>query len=65
VLSKFGLFFMLTIVLAYLWTVLFLMPLLATLGPRSDSPPKTKQEAVQMQRGQEPGARAATVQGGL
>jgi hypothetical protein len=56
---------MLTIVLAYLWTVLFLMPLLATLGPRSDSPPKTKQEAVQMQRGQEPGARAATVQGGL
>lgn len=52
VLSKFGLFFMLTIVLAYLWTVLFLMPLLATLGPRSDSPPKPTQGAVEMRQDQ-------------
>jgi len=31
--SKFGLFFFLTILYAYLWAVLFLMPLLATVGP--------------------------------
>jgi len=34
-LSKFGYFFLLTITFAYLWAVLFLMPLLATVGPRS------------------------------
>jgi len=34
-LSKFGYFFLLTITFAYLWAVLFLMPLLATIGPRS------------------------------
>ena len=32
--SKFGTFFLLTIVWAYLWAVLFLMPLLATIGPQ-------------------------------
>ena len=32
-LAKFGTFFMLTILWAYLWAVLFLMPLLATIGP--------------------------------
>ena len=32
-LAKFGTFFMLTILWAYLWAVLFLMPLLATVGP--------------------------------
>eukprot|EP00908_Phaeocystis_cordata_P009883 Transcript_20701.p4 GENE.Transcript_20701~~Transcript_20701.p4 ORF type:complete len:113 (-),score=65.99 Transcript_20701:333-671(-) len=31
--SKFGTFFLLTIVWAYLWAVLFLMPLLAFVGP--------------------------------
>ena len=31
--SKFGVFFLLTIVWAYLWALLFLMPLLATIGP--------------------------------
>merc|ERR1719453_476454 len=31
--SKFGLFFLLTIVCAYLWAIFFLMPLLATIGP--------------------------------
>jgi len=40
-LSKFGYFFLLTITFAYLWAVLFLMPLLATIGPRS-SPPDGK-----------------------
>jgi len=35
ILAKFGLFFMLTIIFAYFWSVLFLMPLLATLGPSS------------------------------
>jgi uncharacterized SAM-binding protein YcdF (DUF218 family) len=63
VLSKFGLFFMLTIVLAYLWTVLFLMPLLATLGPRSESPPQPKQGAVELRQGKDPGARQVTRQG--
>ena len=37
-LSKFGYFFLLTITFAYLWAVLFLMPLLATVGPRSSPP---------------------------
>ena len=32
-LAKFGTFFLLTILWAYLWAVLFLMPLLATIGP--------------------------------
>merc|ERR1719453_2833377 len=32
-LSKFGTFFALTISYAYLWSVLFLMPLLALIGP--------------------------------
>jgi len=32
--AKFGTFFLLTIVWAYLWAVLFLMPLLAFIGPR-------------------------------
>ena len=32
-LSKFGIFFLLTISYAYLWSVLFLMPLLACIGP--------------------------------
>ena len=32
-LSKFGIFFALTIAYAYLWSVLFLMPLLACIGP--------------------------------
>lgn len=32
-LAKFGVFFALTISYAYLWSVLFLMPLLATIGP--------------------------------
>jgi len=31
--SKFGFFFFLTILYSYLWAVLFLMPLLATVGP--------------------------------
>ena len=34
--SKFGLFFLLTIVWAYLWAIFFLMPLLATIGPEGD-----------------------------
>lgn len=34
-LSRFGVFFVLTISFAYLWSVLFLMPLLATVGPYS------------------------------
>jgi len=33
-LSKFGVFFALTIAYSYLWSVLFLMPLLATIGPQ-------------------------------
>ena len=33
-LSKFGVFFALTILYAYLWSMFFLMPLLATLGPQ-------------------------------
>jgi len=36
--SKFGTFFLLTIVCAYLWAVLFLMPLLAFVGPRGVGP---------------------------
>jgi len=34
-LAKFGMFFLLTIVFSYLWSVLFLMPLLALVGPQS------------------------------
>lgn len=49
---------MLTIIFAYLWTILFLMPLLATLGPHTDKPAKTKQGVVEMQQGQDPGARS-------
>ena len=43
-LAKFGLFFMLTISFSYLWSVLFLMPLLATIGPRSECPPHAETE---------------------
>ena len=35
--SKFGLFFLLTIVWAYLWAIFFLMPLLATIGPEGEA----------------------------
>ena len=34
--SKFGTFFLLTIIWSYLWSVLFLMPLLATIGPQAN-----------------------------
>jgi len=37
-LSKFGIFFLLTISYAYLWSVLFLMPLLACIGPEPVAP---------------------------
>jgi hypothetical protein len=36
-LSKFGIFFALTISYAYLWSVLFLMPLLAIIGPQPNA----------------------------
>mmetsp|Transcript_22516 Transcript_22516/g.57398 ORF Transcript_22516/g.57398 Transcript_22516/m.57398 type:complete len:236 (-) Transcript_22516:304-1011(-) len=36
--SKFGTFFLLTIAFAYLWAVLFLMPLLAFVGPHGVGP---------------------------
>ena len=39
--SKFGTFFLLTIVWAYLWSVLFLMPLLAIIGPSGTGPGAT------------------------
>jgi len=42
-LSKFGVFFALTILYAYLWSVLFLMPLLACIGPE----PKKAAEGMQ------------------
>ena len=38
-LSKFGVFFALTISYAYLWSVLFLMPLLACIGPEPKAAP--------------------------
>jgi hypothetical protein len=41
---------MLTIAFSYFWTILFLMPLLAFLGPRSASPPTTRQQPVEKQR---------------
>ena len=36
--SKFGTFFLLTILFSYLWAVLFLMPLLAFVGPQGIGP---------------------------
>ena len=36
-LSKFGVFFALTIAYAYLWSIFFLMPLLATIGPEGEA----------------------------
>ena len=36
--SKFGSFFLLTILWAYAWSVLFLLPLLALIGPRGTGP---------------------------
>jgi len=39
--SKFGIFFLLTIVYAYLWSVLFLIPVLATIGPEGGGAPIT------------------------
>ena len=41
-LAKFGTFFLLTILWAYLWAVLFLMPLLATIGPEPLVPGKPR-----------------------
>ena len=35
-LSKFGSFFLLTVSFAFVWSMLFLMPLLAAIGPRSE-----------------------------
>ena len=46
-LAKFGIFFLLTILFAYLWSMLFLMPLLATVGPEPPpgySPTRAKTE---------------------
>ena len=43
-LYKFGMFFMMTILYAYLWSVLFLMPLLACIGPEPLISPETKFE---------------------
>lgn len=36
--AKFGFFFLLTIIWAYLWSVLFLMPMLAFIGPKGVGP---------------------------
>jgi len=44
--SKFGTFFLYTIVCAYLWAVLFLMPLLAFVGPRGVGPHATKEGSM-------------------
>jgi len=53
--SKFGTFFLLTIIWAYVWAVLFLMPLLAFIGP--EAPPResgshSRQTAPRLSKGQ-------------
>ena len=44
--SKFGSFFFLTILWAYLWSVLFLLPLLALIGPRGTGPSAISHDGV-------------------
>merc|ERR1719231_1755811 len=39
--AKFGIFFLLTIIYAYFWAVLFLMPMLAFIGPQGGGGLKT------------------------
>ena len=46
ILSKFGYFFLLTITFAYLWAVLFLMPLLACVGPEPVGAASIAQEGM-------------------
>jgi hypothetical protein len=43
--SKFGTFFLYTIICAYLWAVLFLMPLLAFVGPRGVGPHAVEEQS--------------------
>jgi predicted RND superfamily exporter protein len=53
-LSKFGIFFMLTISYAYLWSVLFLMPLLACIGPEPVAAPPGKEMLKELQMASAP-----------
>ncbi len=53
--AKFGLFFLLTIIWSYLWAVLFLMPLLAFIGPHGTGP-----NAEVVQRGVEMASTASS-----
>jgi len=44
--SKFGVFFLYTIVCSYLWSVLFLMPMLAFIGPHGVGPHAKKSSTI-------------------